>query len=264
MTRIGWTARPTVRRSAAAAACLRPDPKARHLLLQDRLRWLADQLFRDGRTAPRRVDEGFLRLAEVAAVVSRPVRTPIRGSRASSPYRRRCEPAGRTSTASPSDHRWTSRRVRTTCSRRPRVLGRWRRDRLAGRSTHQASRVARLELLGAAQPMRPRSQFRIRTRVWVCVSTAAPPSSAGRQGRVGGGASRQSGATRRVRLAAGRPDADVQAQGESGEKAEQSDSESESHAHENFHSRHLPRRMLWCLHTPSERAAGIVVSCFQN
>jgi hypothetical protein len=64
----------------ATAAALAIHPKARHLLLQDRLRWLADQLCRDGRTARRRVDEGFARLAEVAAVVSRPVRTLPDGS----------------------------------------------------------------------------------------------------------------------------------------------------------------------------------------
>jgi hypothetical protein len=64
----------------AAAAALAIDPRARHLLLQDRLRWLAEQLSRDGRTARRRVDEGFARLAEVAVGVNRPVRTLPDGS----------------------------------------------------------------------------------------------------------------------------------------------------------------------------------------
>lgn len=64
----------------ATAAALAIHPHARHLLLQDRLRWLADELSRDGRTARRRVDEGFARLAEVAAGVHRPVRTLPDGS----------------------------------------------------------------------------------------------------------------------------------------------------------------------------------------
>lgn len=58
----------------ATAAALAIHPKARHLLLQDRLRWLAEHLCRDGRTARRRVDEGFARLAEAAARAERPVR----------------------------------------------------------------------------------------------------------------------------------------------------------------------------------------------
>ena len=55
----------------ATAAALAIHPKARHLLLQDRLSWLADQLCRDRRTARRRVDEGFARLAEAAVGVGR-------------------------------------------------------------------------------------------------------------------------------------------------------------------------------------------------
>ena len=51
----------------ATVAALAIHPHARHLLLQDRLSWLAEQLSRDGRTARRRVDEGFARLAEAAA-----------------------------------------------------------------------------------------------------------------------------------------------------------------------------------------------------
>jgi hypothetical protein len=64
----------------ATAVALAIHPNARHLLLQDRLRWLAEQLCRDGRTARRRVDEGFARLAEVAAGSNRPARLLPDGS----------------------------------------------------------------------------------------------------------------------------------------------------------------------------------------
>jgi hypothetical protein len=64
----------------ATAAALAIHPKARHLLLQDRLRWLAEQMSRDGRTARRRVDEGFARLAEAAAGPRRTTRMLPDGS----------------------------------------------------------------------------------------------------------------------------------------------------------------------------------------
>src|SRR5258705_12121853 len=82
------------------------------------------------------------------------------------------------------------------------------------------------------------------------------------RGGTGEAASRESGATFRSGLA-GRPDADVQAQSESGEQAEQRDPECESDAHENFHSRHLSRRVLRCLERPSYGYARVVVACFQ-
>lgn len=64
----------------AAVAALAIHPKARHLLLQDRLRWLADHIARDGRTARRRVDESFARLAEAATGPDRPTRVLPDGS----------------------------------------------------------------------------------------------------------------------------------------------------------------------------------------
>ncbi|MBI1758850.1 MAG: hypothetical protein HYR62_06455 [Actinobacteria bacterium] len=60
----------------AVTGSLALDPEARHHFLKDRVRWVADQLSRDDRTARRRVDEGIERIAEAAAGPPGPVPPP--------------------------------------------------------------------------------------------------------------------------------------------------------------------------------------------
>lgn len=51
----------------AVTAALGLHPDAHHVFYQERIRWLADRIERDDRTARRRVDDGIGRLAELAA-----------------------------------------------------------------------------------------------------------------------------------------------------------------------------------------------------
>lgn len=52
--------------AAAVSAALGLDGDARHALLRDRVRWLADREHRDERTIRRRMDEGLRLLADIA------------------------------------------------------------------------------------------------------------------------------------------------------------------------------------------------------
>lgn len=51
----------------AATVALAIHPEARQAFLNQRIQWLANHISRDGRTARRRVDDGIVQLAEVAA-----------------------------------------------------------------------------------------------------------------------------------------------------------------------------------------------------
>ncbi|HSV67221.1 MAG TPA: hypothetical protein VLJ59_15090 [Mycobacteriales bacterium] len=65
LSEFAQTLPPDLELAVTAALALHPD--AHQLFLNERIRWLADRLGRDDRTARRRVDEGLDRLAEAAA-----------------------------------------------------------------------------------------------------------------------------------------------------------------------------------------------------